>query len=211
MLKLSYLYFTIIMVILIMLPLNAASSQSQKPEVDGELIEFPTKVVGKRIKLPTKKASVPNVLAKKLLKEMVKTGYELSEQMKEDYQQGLSFFAGQEIDLNNDGKMELVVRQSGNNPICRGHNCPIWIFNKKGKSYQLLLNDFINNFELITLKNKHHGYYDLLLITHTSGIEQELTIYQFSGVKYRIKKCITETAKSDTEDNTHQYKEHSCY
>lgn len=205
MLKLPHFYFTIIMVILIVLPLNVVFSQSQKSNFEVEKIE-----------LPTKKAKVPDVLAKKLLKEIVRKGYNFPEQFQEDYQKGLidaaSFFSAQEMDLNNDGKMELVLKQSEENAFCRGHNCPIWVFTKKGNNYQLLLNDNIGNYELVALKNKNNTYHDLLLTAQRSAVEHELKIYKFSGVKYHVKKCVLETVTSDAQgDPSYQYEEHPCY
>ena len=207
MLKLTYLYFTITIVILTVLPLNILSNQNQ---VTGDI-----DIVGKKIELPIREVTTPNLLAKKLLKEMVKDGYELSEELKVSYQKGLleynSFFSTKEIDFNNDGKPELVVRQSDKNSICRGQNCPIWILSKEGKSYKLLLKELIGNFELVTLKNKNLTYYDLLLTTHSSTIQHELKIHKFNGTKYNVKKCVTETFTPNTQDNTsYQYKEHPC-
>lgn len=192
------------MVILGVLPLNTLSSQKQKSDF---LVE--------KIELPIKKVTVPNILAKKLLKEMARTGYKFPQQLKEDYQKGLidapSFFSAQEIDLNNDGNMELVLKQSEENPFCQGHNCPIWIFNKKGKNYQLLLNERIGNYDLVILKNKNNNHHDLLLTAHRSALEHELKIYKFSGAKYHIKKCVLETVISnDQGDDNYQYKEHPC-
>lgn len=192
------------MVILIVLPLNDVSSQKQKSDF-----------VVKKIKLPVKKATVPNALAKKLLKEIAGKGYNFPEQFQENYQKGLinarSFFSAQEMDLNNDGKIELVLRQSQENAFCRGHNCPIWIFNKNGKNYQLLLNDSMGNYELVVLKNKNNTYHDLLLTAHGSAIEHELRIYTFSGAKYHVKKCVTETVTSNDQGDSYEYEEHPCY
>jgi hypothetical protein len=205
MLKLLYLYFIIILVILLILPINTSSSQKQKSDFVVEAIE-----------IPLKKATVPNALAKKLLKEITRKGYKFPEQLKEDYQKGLidasSFFSAQEMDLNNDGKMELILKQSEENTFCRGHNCPIWIFDKKGKNYQLLLNDSIGNYDLVVLKNRTNTYQDLLITAHGSAIEHELKVYKFSGAKYHIKKCVLETVTSNAQgDFSYRYEEHPCY
>jgi hypothetical protein len=84
--------------------------------------------------------------------------------------------------------------------------------NKKGNGYQLLLKDVIGNFDLVTLKHKSKKYFDLLLVTHSSAIEHELEIHKFDGVKYKLSKCVTETAITNAQDNiSYQYKEHSCH
>lgn len=172
-------------------------------------------IVGEKITLPSKTVSIHKLLAKRLLKEMVEEGYELPEEVRNDYKKGIlnftEFFSAEEIDLNKDGKPELIVKQSESNGICRGHNCPIWVFRSDKNKNQLLLKALIGNHDLVTLKNENKTYQDLLLINHSSANEKELKIYKFVNNGYKIKKCVTETVTEDKGKGlSYQYKEHSC-
>lgn len=200
---------TMLYVLALSLPLNKV--------VFGQSEDQSENIVGEKIELPSKKVIMPKLLAKRLLKEMLADGYELPEELKNDYKKGVlnfvKFFSSEAIDLNKDGRVELVVRQSESNGICRGHNCPIWVFssNKNKNKNQLLLKALIGSYDLVLLKNKNRNYQDLLLVNHSSVNEKELKIYQYASNKYEIKKCVTEIVVENKEkDFSYQYKEHSC-
>lgn len=198
---------TMLYVLALSLPVNKV--------VFGQNEDQSANIIGEKIELPSKKVTMPKFLAKRLLKEMVEDGYELPEELKNDYKKGtlnfVKLFSSEEIDLNKDGKSELIVSQSESNGICQGHNCPIWVFRRDKNKNLLLLKALIGNYDLVTLKNENKTYQDLLLINHSSASEKELKIYQYTSNKYEIKKCVTEMVTEDKERGlSYKYKEHSC-
>lgn len=203
----------ILMAMICVLALSLPLSLNQV--VFGQNEDQSANIIGEKIELPSKRVAIPKLLAKRLLKEMVEEGYELPEELRNDYNKGrldfIKVFSAEKIDLNKDGKAELIVRQSESNGICKGHNCPIWIFRNDKDKNQLLLKALIGNYDLVTLKNENTTYQDLLLVNHSSANEKELKIYEYVGNKYQIKKCVTEIVTEDKEKGlSYQYKEHSC-
>jgi hypothetical protein len=95
------------------------------------------------------------------------------------------------IDLNGDGKPELIVHGIGGE-ICGAQNCAHWVYRQTPDGYQLLLDaDVVQHIEL--QKTKSHGYYDLMTFEHSSAFESAATLYKFDGRRYQQKGCFWQT------------------
>jgi hypothetical protein len=85
-----------ICVLALSLPLNKV--------VFGQNEDQSGNIVGEQIELRSKKVGITRLLAKKLLKEMIEEGYEIPEELRNDYKKGaldfIKFFSAEEIDLN---------------------------------------------------------------------------------------------------------------
>jgi hypothetical protein len=100
------------------------------------------------------------------------------------------------VDLNHDGKMEDLVR-GRTIEMCGGvGNCQFWVFEKRGKDYQILLNasDYIDRSIMgqQIRRAQTNGYSDLLLKGHFSAAETSFTDYKFNGRKYVESGCLYE-------------------
>ena len=91
------------------------------------------------------------------------------------------------IDLNNDGKPELIVQG-----FCAAvGNCSTWIYRTKEGGYLQLLNDMAQVIKVRrTITN---GYRDLVFETHGSATDSGIMVYKFDGTQYRLKECFERT------------------
>lgn len=108
-----------------------------------------------------------------------------------------------QIDLNEDGNKEILLR--GKNLCSAVGNCPYWIYQKQGKSYQKLLSDtdYIDVSKLgeQMLKTKSNGYHDILLKGHLSASDTSYAFYKFDGKKYRLNKNLVKACIICVGDN----------
>jgi hypothetical protein len=92
------------------------------------------------------------------------------------------------IDLNNDGKKEIIIRGIEGSFLCGGTgNCGEWIFEKIGKDYRQLLN--ASALSLTVKKEKTRNYNDIFTKGHFSAAETYETTYKFNGKKYIESNC----------------------
>ena len=90
---------TMLYVLALSLPLNKVVFGQSEDQLEN--------IVGEKIELRSKKVIIPRLLAKRLLKEllkeMVEDGYELPEELTNDYKKGVlnfvKFFSSEGIDL----------------------------------------------------------------------------------------------------------------
>jgi hypothetical protein len=88
------------------------------------------------------------------------------------------------VDLNNDGKPELIVR--GYCAVVG--NCSTWIFRRRSGAYQSLLND---DAQLVRIgRAGSHGYRDVVFKVHGSAYESNFLTYRFDGEQYHLKECL---------------------
>lgn len=172
--------------------------------------------IGKTKKVKQKSVKTPKTLAQGLLKEMIKSGFELPEEFANDYRRGklnvTKFFSAYQIQISENGNPALLIRENGDYSLCSGQNCSMWIYsqNQSGE-FNLLLSTFIGNYKLVVLRQSSNGYNDLLVTQHASAVEHELTIFRFNGSSYQAQKCLTETAEEDEQGKVkYQYQEHKC-
>ena len=99
------------------------------------------------------------------------------------------------IDLDGDGVPEIIAQANDIKVGCGGTgNCEFWIFKKVSDSYKLLLDtrdkDGIGGAELLTVERTGtNGFSDLVLATHESASEKELSVYRFKNGSYRESAC----------------------
>jgi hypothetical protein len=86
------------------------------------------------------------------------------------------------VDLNNDGKPEIIAQGSDPYNCSPTGNCPFWVFQKRASGYASLLESFGQTY---TIQNhRTNGYRDLVVAMHGSATEQMVKIYHFRNGKY---------------------------
>lgn len=97
------------------------------------------------------------------------------------------------VDLNNDGKKEIILRGKTSGLCGATGNCEFWVFGKMRGKYQELLSD--KDYYRISemgkqIKNKKtNNYADILLTYRFSISDIAYTTYKFNGQKYIKSKC----------------------
>jgi hypothetical protein len=121
------------------------------------------------------------IVAKKLRRVAVPR--EIAKQIVSDSENAAELRA-QAVDLNNDGKPELIVRGS----CSVVGNCSTWIFRKTKSGYQELL---INDAQIIRFgRVGTHGYRDIIFKVHGSAYESNFFTYKFDGTRYHLMGCL---------------------
>ena len=108
-------------------------------------------------------------------------------------------------DLNGDGMPEVVAQGMGEEDCSPTGNCPLWIFQRVGNEYRLLLRSFGQTFTI--QKRSTNGYRDVVISMHGSATESELKEYQFSGGMYRKVGCFDAEWEIPEGDEVQQSKE----
>lgn len=114
------------------------------------------------------------------------------------------FLEIEEIDLNQDGKQELLLR--GKNNLCSAvGNCAFWIYANGSKSYKKLLyaTDYSesDDFGKQIKATKTNKFSDILLKSHLTASDTTYETYKFDGKKYKQSKCLVETPVVGTGEN----------
>ena len=91
------------------------------------------------------------------------------------------------IDLNDDGTGELVARALGPYLCSPTGNCPLWIFQKRGPGYGLLLEGFGQRFTIE--KSKTNQYRDVVISMHGSAMYGDLKLYRYESGSYQYAAC----------------------
>jgi hypothetical protein len=91
------------------------------------------------------------------------------------------------VDLNGDGIPEVIAQPIGN--ICGAANCPLYVFQKTGTKYQVILEK--GAAQTVTIqKSRTNGYLDVIVGMHGSATEQGLFVYQFRQGRYWRTHCF---------------------
>jgi hypothetical protein len=142
--------------------------------------------------------SVPVALASILFEEVVKDGINSAEEIealrKERGFNPARFFVAERVDLDGDGKPELLVQSSRNEPLCPTPNCPAWAYRIEGERYVRLLRDvagYIDGVRVLPTLTK--GLKDIRIQQHSSAAERDVVVYRFDGQTYRPTDCTTDT------------------
>jgi len=100
------------------------------------------------------------------------------------------YFAASEIDLNGDGRADLIV-QPNPKTYClqRNSGIPFWIFVNGRTGYKLVYNDFA--YDLGVLRTRTKGYRDIEISSHTIG-ENYIMKLKFNGSEYKLAESRTE-------------------
>ena len=90
------------------------------------------------------------------------------------------------IDLNSDNTPEYIVQARGS--ICGAANCPMWVVERSGSSYSVLLETGSIQ-TLHVLSGTNNGYRNVVTRWHGSATSSMEILYGFSRGKYRQIKC----------------------
>ncbi len=150
------------------------------------------------IRLAEDANSVPPALAATLFEEVVKNGINSAEEIdalrKERGFNPGRFFVAERVDLDGDGKPELLIQSSRNEPLCPTPNCPAWAYRIDGERYVRLLSDVAGYIDGVTvLPTSTKGMLDLKLQQHSSASERDVVVYRFDGQAYKAADCTTDT------------------
>lgn len=109
------------------------------------------------------------------------------------------------IDLNRDGRAEILLRGNNSNLCSPVGNCAFWIYEKKDGKYRKLLasTDFWEITEMgdQIQTRRTNDYSDILLKGHFTASDTTYELYKFDGTKYKQSKCSVETPIPGTSDN----------
>ncbi len=161
----------------------------------GDTTERPAPVP---IRLAEDADSVPPALAATLFEEVVKSGINSPEEIEAlRKERGFNpgrFFVAERVDLDGDGKRELLVQSSRNEPLCPTPNCPAWAYRIEGERYVRLLSDVAGYIDGVTvLPTSTKGMRDIRIQQHSSAAERDVVLYRFDGQAYRPSDCTTDT------------------
>jgi hypothetical protein len=92
------------------------------------------------------------------------------------------------VDLDGDGKPEVIAQSWGDETCGATGNCSFWIFKKTDRSYKTILNGGAQVFAVE--ETSTNGFRDVTLGLHDSATESELFPYRFSGDRYRKRGCF---------------------
>jgi hypothetical protein len=94
------------------------------------------------------------------------------------------------IDLNGDEVPEVIAQPIGD--ICGAANCPLYVFQKTGTNYRMILQKGAAQ-SVFVQKTRTNGYLDLVVRMHGSATESGLFVYQFREGRYRRTHCYEES------------------
>src|SRR5947209_128347 len=143
---------------------------------------------------------IPQDLARQLLKQAFKS-METPQDEQDKITRGVegkggvaSLFCAEAVDLNRDGKQDLLIHQADvEGAFCTAQNCPVWVYGRTSDGYKMLLEatgGYITPIE--ALKTSTNGYRNIRTYEHSSAVEHEITIYKFDGRAYRASVCTAE-------------------
>lgn len=109
------------------------------------------------------------------------------------------------IDLNQDGQKEILLRGKNFNLCSAVGNCAFWIYEKKGKRFRKILysTDYIDITKMPNQikKNRTNGYFNIVLKGHLNAAETNYLYYKFDGQKYKQNNCLVYTYIPGTNSN----------
>jgi hypothetical protein len=87
------------------------------------------------------------------------------------------------IDLNDDGKSEVVVYLVGSY-TCGSGGCTALIFTQNSQDYRLVSRNTVVNAPILVTPKKTAGWKDLVILVSGSGAERQYTRTRFNGRTY---------------------------
>lgn len=98
------------------------------------------------------------------------------------------------VDLNSDGKSEIIAQANGLGPCGGTGNCVFWIFQLTPTGTKVLLDSTLAGgprFELVTVRPWNtNGYRDVVLASHSSATARNIAWYRYANGKYRPSACF---------------------
>jgi hypothetical protein len=96
----------------------------------------------------------------------------------------------QYVDLDSDGKPDVIAQAGGDNPGCSPTgNCTFWILHSHDGRYETLLEAEAQTFTVQPTRSKK--FFTVVLTRHSSAFESEVKVYKFDGEAYREDGCYT--------------------
>ncbi|HUY95393.1 MAG TPA: hypothetical protein VMU71_08845 [Terracidiphilus sp.] len=104
------------------------------------------------------------------------------------------------IDLNGDGKDEIIAQGNGLGPCGGTGNCIVLVLQRGPEGIRILLDSesdkTASGFEKIRiLDTSTNGFRDIVLATHDSASDRTLEVFQFADGKYRMSRCYYATTQ----------------
>lgn len=109
------------------------------------------------------------------------------------------------VDLNRDGRKEILLRATAIQFCGAVGNCAFWIFERKGSRYRILHegSDYVDRSKMgeQVLRTKTKGYNDILVKGHFTAAHTGFYYFKFDGRKYKDSKCLYEVPYYDSKNN----------
>ena len=96
------------------------------------------------------------------------------------------------VDLNGDGKFEILAQGNGWGPCGAVGNCSFWLFEQTRNGVRCLFNSSAegDSFHKVVVRPwSTNGYRDIVLGTHDGASERDLVWLKFDGAGYRRVLC----------------------
>jgi hypothetical protein len=118
-------------------------------------------------------------LNKAIIKWITSTGGNFTN---EDFRR-LSYYYNR-VDLNGDGKLEVLVYLVGGSPSCGTGGCHTLIFKTVGTGYDLVSEIGLTRLPIIVTERKTNGWKDLIILTVGGGARANYWLVRFNGRTY---------------------------
>lgn len=166
------------------------STKSAYSDFKTEILTSPSIAVESVPNKPTGKTSCKNKFFLKIYEEYINsknTDEDILNYIKTTNCED-NFRVEKAVDLNNNGKKEIIVRGIEGSWVCGATgNCGEWVFEKNGNNFRELLNE---SGETLTIKkSKTNNYNDIFIKYHFGAAESFQTTYKFNGSKYVESSC----------------------
>jgi len=92
------------------------------------------------------------------------------------------------VDLDGDGKSEVIIQAAGDTTCSPTGNCSIWVLRRSKNRYQIILDEDAQTFTVQS--ESSHGFRDLLLTRHGSAFASDGELFRFDGQRYRLFKSF---------------------
>jgi hypothetical protein len=137
---------------------------------------------------PELRSALSRQIRRELIRILRKHG-DLDDESPEDLKKLVADTRIELIDLNGDGKPEIIAQANGLGPCGATGNCSWLVFEETPSGLKLLL-ETTWGYELITVRSwSTNGFRDIVLAAHVSAAERTLDLFKFDGSKYRTDSC----------------------
>ena len=90
-----------------------------------------------------------------------------------------------DVDLNSDGKREVIVQGGGDSFVCSPTgNCSFWNIRRGHSHFDVLLSADAQTFTIQPTIS--HGYHDIVLTRHADAFQSEAKEFRFDGNRYQL-------------------------
>lgn len=116
--------------------------------------------------------------------------------LKEDFPKGIincnDIYIFKELDLNDDGKKEILISGYTFGLCNMRDNCEFWIFRKIGKRYeQILHHEWMFSYRVSNQSTNGFANIEINANSSNGNPSHYLHIHKFNGKTYQLKKCFS--------------------